>query len=96
MQHLGATFEMTDEIYQFRSWTRQDVHVLLSLDPASVDITKGKRGDRDYALAWWRVCGRGRVFYTALGHRLEVWSDPRFRRHLLGGIRWAMSQDRQR
>lgn len=33
--------------------------------------------------------GNGRVFYTALGHREDVWNDTRFQQHLLGAIRWA-------
>lgn len=89
-RHLGRGFEITDEIYQFRNWSREKVHVLLSLDPRSVDVGKGKRPDRDYALSWVRQYGQGRVFYTALGHRQEVWADERFRQHLLEGIRWAM------
>ncbi len=89
-RHLGAGFEITDEIYQFRDWTRQRVHVLLRLDPRSVDLGLGKRADHDYALSWVRRHGRGRVFYTALGHRREVWEDERFRRHLLEGIQWAI------
>jgi type 1 glutamine amidotransferase len=88
--HLGAAFALTDEIYQFRSWARGDLRVLLRLDPASVDLGRGKRRDGDYALAWTRPYGAGRVFYTALGHRPEVWRDARFRRHLLGGILWAL------
>ena len=90
-RHLGPGFEITDEIYQFRNWSRDKVHVLLSLDPRSVAIDKGKRVDHDYALSWLRQHGKGRVFYTALGHRAEVWEDERFRLHLLEGIRWAMS-----
>jgi type 1 glutamine amidotransferase len=89
-RHLGRAFEITDEIYQFRNWSRDKVHVLLRLDPRSVDVGKGKRADRDYALSWVRQHGRGRVFYTALGHPPEVWEDERFRLHLLEGIRWAM------
>ena len=89
-KHLGPGFEITDEIYQFRSWSRDKVHVLLRLDPRSVDVGKGKRADQDYALSWIRHHGRGRVFYTALGHGREVWEDERFRRHLLEGIRWAI------
>ena len=89
-RHLGKGFEITDEIYQFRNWSREKVHVLLSLDPRSVDVRKGRRPDRDYALSWVRNYGQGRVFYTALGHRQEVWADERFRQHLLEGIRWAM------
>jgi type 1 glutamine amidotransferase len=89
-QGLGRGFEITDEIYQFRNWSRAKVHVLLRLDPRSVDIGKGKRADHDYALSWVGSHGRGRVFYTALGHGREVWGDERFRRHLLEGIRWAI------
>lgn len=91
-RHLPPRFEIADEIYQFRSWSRDQVHVLLSLDPDSVDMSaKGvNRTDRDFALAWTRRYGKGRVFYSALGHNPEVWRDERFTRHLLGGIRWAM------
>jgi type 1 glutamine amidotransferase len=89
-RHLGSVWEVTDEIYQHRNWSREKVRVLLRLDPSSVDIAKGKRTDQDYALAWCREYGKGRVFYTALGHREEVWRDPKFQAHLLGGILWAM------
>jgi uncharacterized protein len=93
-RHLGSSFRMNDEIYQFRNWSRDRVHVLLSLDPDSVDLTKKnvKRKDRDFGLAWTRQEGKGRVFYTALGHREEVWKDERFQQHLIGGIRWALGR----
>ena len=91
-RHLGESFRIHDEIYQYRDWSRDNVNVLLSLDVESVDMTaRGiKRSDRDFALAWTRDEGAGRVFYTALGHRPEVWDDERFQRHLLEGINWAM------
>ncbi|MBI3910634.1 MAG: ThuA domain-containing protein [Armatimonadetes bacterium] len=90
VQSLGDSFEITDEIYQFRDWTRDNLHVILSIDNASLDVTKGKRADNDYAVAWARMEGKGRVFYTSLGHREDVWTDPRYQEHLLGGIRWAL------
>jgi uncharacterized protein len=90
--HLPGNFAITDEIYQFKNWSRDRVQVLLSLDPTSVDLNAAgvNRTDRDFALAWTRSYGAGRVFYTALGHRAEVWSDERFQRHLLGGVHWVM------
>jgi type 1 glutamine amidotransferase len=88
--HLGAAYTVTDEIYQFRDWRRHPLRVLLTLDPGSADLTLGKRADGDYALAWTRDWGEGRVFYTALGHREEVWRDPRFQEHLMRGIEWAL------
>lgn len=93
-KHLGASFKITDEIYQFKNFSRAHVRVLLSLDISSVDLTKKevRRTDKDFALAWTRDYGKGRVFYTALGHRPEVWRDERFQKHLLGGLQWAMKQ----
>lgn len=90
--HLGATWTITDEIYQFRNWDRSSRHVLLSLDTSSVDLTKKgvNRTDGDFALAWTSTPGKGRVFYTALGHRAELWKDPAYQQHVAGGIRWAL------
>jgi type 1 glutamine amidotransferase len=51
---------------------------------------RGTRKDRDNALAWVHEYGKGRVFYTALGHRPEVWKDERFRKHMLGGLRYVL------
>jgi len=91
-RHLGGSFKITDEIYQFKNFSRDRVHVLLSLDPSSVDLNKQgvHRTDKDFALAWTRDYGRGRVFYTALGHRDEVWQDERFQKLLLGALQWVM------
>jgi type 1 glutamine amidotransferase len=91
-QHLGSSFEITDEMYQFREWSREGKQVLLSVDNASINTSRGKRADNDYAVAWTRSEGEGRVFYTSLGHRAEVWRDPRYQQHIAGGIAWAMRQ----
>ncbi len=88
--HLGDSFRIADEIYQFRDFDRRPLRVLLALDTESVDASLGKRADGLYALSWARDFGEGRVFYTALGHRPENWRDPRFLAHLLDGIAWAI------
>lgn len=91
--HFGESFQVTDEIYQFRDpFERARLHVLLSLDLASVDPQREgvHRTDGDFALAWTHPYGQGRVFYTALGHGDDAWKDPRFREHVVGGLRWAM------
>jgi type 1 glutamine amidotransferase len=89
-RHLGESWTLTDEIYQFRGFQRHPAAVLLSLTAAGVDLDKGKRADRDYANAWCKPYGRGRVFYTALGHRPKLWTDPVFTDHVLGGMQWAV------
>ena len=90
-RHLPASIRVYDEIYQVRDWARDDVHVLLSVDTRSVDMSADgiNRTDGDFAVSWTRAHGDGRVFYTALGHEPDVWRDKRFTAHLVGGIRWA-------
>jgi type 1 glutamine amidotransferase len=90
MKPFAEDPEIEDEIYQFRNWSRNDKHIILSIDTTSIDTSKGRREDKDYAVAWARMEGEGRVFYTSLGHRQQVWKDPRFQEHTLGGIRWAL------
>lgn len=89
-RHLPKTFKVKEEVYTFRNWSRGKTHVLISLDNSSVDLSKGTRLDHDYALCWCHRYGEGRVFYTAFGHFKELWREGWFRKHLLGGILWAM------
>ena len=91
-RHFPASFEITDEIYQLNRYSRDKVRVLLSLDPASVDLTKDgvQRADRDFAMAWVRDFGKGRVFSTVLGHRNSVWDDPGIQQMWLEAFRWAV------
>ncbi|MEV6957976.1 ThuA domain-containing protein [Streptomyces sp. NPDC051207] len=85
-RHLPAVWHFTDEWYDFRTNPRPAVRVLVSADETSYE--GGGMGE-DHPLAWCREQGRGRVFYTALGHTPEAYRDPDFRSHLLGGITWA-------
>jgi type 1 glutamine amidotransferase len=80
---LGASFTLTEEFYTFRQNPRPSVHVLLSLDPASV----GAQGD--FPLAWTQTIGRGRSYYNALGHFSETWNDTRFQSQIAAAIRWT-------
>ena len=84
-QGLTSPFELYDEIYLYKSFDRDRVHMLLSLDRHP---NTGEPGF--YPLAWTREQGRGRVFYTGPGHRDDVVQSEWFARHLLGGIRWAL------
>ncbi len=89
-RHLGPVWRVKDEIYEFRENNRPRLHVLLALDrhPDDGHPEAGQPGD--YLIAWCRNYGKGRVFYTALGHRDDVWESREFQQHLLGGIRWAL------
>jgi len=91
-QPVDKPWVINDEIYQQRNWSRDKICVLMTLDPNGTDFTKPgiKREDKDFGIAWCRKVGKGRVFYTALGHREDVWDNPMYQAHLLGGILWAM------
>jgi type 1 glutamine amidotransferase len=88
--HDGS--EITDEIYQFSDtpYSRERLHLILSVDNTSIDVSKGARKDQDYAISWCHDVGKGKSFYTSLGHRKEVWRDERFQQHLIGGLKWAV------
>lgn len=91
-RHLGAWFEFADDIYQFKNFDHRNARILLSLDRASLDLAAPKmnRDDATLPVAWAKTFGTGRVFYTALGDWEPTWRDPRYRTHLIEGIRWAM------
>jgi uncharacterized protein len=78
--------DVLDEIYLFKRFDRARVHMLLALDKHPNTAEPGF-----YPLAWTREHGRGRVFYTALGHREDVLQAGWYEKHVLGGIRWALA-----
>jgi type 1 glutamine amidotransferase len=89
---LGTRFTVFDEIYRFTRANRGEVTMLLSLDRYPTDGLPNAGEPGDLPLAWARNHGRGRVFYTALGHREDVWQNPLYQQHVLGGIRWAIGK----
>ncbi|MBI1902678.1 MAG: ThuA domain-containing protein [Planctomycetia bacterium] len=87
----GQGFDVTDEIYQFKTpYSRDNLRVLLSLDASRFDVSKGKRQDKDFAVAWVHEYGQGRVFYSSLGHREEIYWNPKLLQFYLDGIQYAL------
>lgn len=79
-----------DELYQFDPpYSREKVRVLFGLD-LSETADKGQRPDKDYPLAWIQSVGKGRSFYTALGHNKNAFRDPAFLRLLQDGVQFAL------
>lgn len=75
-----------DEWYNFITSPRGKVRVLASLDETT--YKGGTMGD-DHPVVWGKQIGRGRVWYTALGHTEASFTEPLFLQHLLGGIQVA-------
>jgi uncharacterized protein len=89
---LGSRWLVFDEIYHFKMNNRGKVDMLLSLDRQPADGLPGASQPTDMPIAWTKPYGSGRVFYTALGHREEVWQDKKFQQHLVGGISWVLKR----
>jgi len=87
---LGQRYRVFDEIYKFTTSNRGAVTMLLSLDRQPFDGLPEAGQPGDLPLAWAKDYGRGRVFYTALGHREDVWQSTLYQQHILGGIRWVL------
>jgi len=92
VRHFPHEFVKFDEIYQAKEWSRDKVNVLLSLDPDRLDYNNPRvhRTDHDFAVAWSKMYGKGRVFYSTLGHTEESWTDPDIRKMYFEAIRWAL------
>ena len=85
MSAAGDGFEMTEEWYTLKDHAK-NLHVLLVQEPG----LKGPMYDRPaYPATWAREYEKGRVFYTSMGHRDDVWASPIFESILLGGLSWA-------
>jgi type 1 glutamine amidotransferase len=86
-EKLGDGFKMLEEWYSLKNFA-DDLHVLL------VNETKDMHDDcyqrPPYPATWIRNHGNGRVFYTSMGHREDVWTRPEFQSIVVGGITWAV------
>jgi type 1 glutamine amidotransferase len=89
-RHFPASFQITDEIYQVRNFSRERHHVLMSLDLSKMDMSAKGVKHKDIPIAWMAEYGKGRVFYSGLGHRPEVWDRPDIRKMWVEAVKWAM------
>jgi type 1 glutamine amidotransferase len=92
MRHLPKTFVFRDELYQMKDLSRDRIRVLAHLDPSKLDLTKPlvHRTDGDFPAAWAKSYGKGRVFYSILGHDAEAWDNPVLQQMYFHAIRWAL------
>jgi uncharacterized protein len=92
MRQWARSFVLRDEIYQMKDFSRDSVRVLMSLDAHKLDLTNPKvhRADHDFAVTWAKTYGKGRVYYSTLGHPEDNWDDPRLQQMYLEAIKWAM------
>ncbi|WUR57601.1 ThuA domain-containing protein [Micromonospora chokoriensis] len=86
---LPQRWSRFDELYNYRTNPRGNVHVLATLDETT--YTGGSMG-ADHPISWCQNYSGGRAWYTGLGHTDASYSEASFRQHLLGGIRTAAGE----
>lgn len=94
MAHLPATFAVRDEHYQLKDFSRDRLHVLARLDAGRLDLSVPlvHRTDRDFPVAWTKTYGKGRVFYSTLGHVTELWDTPWLQQMYFQALKWTLEK----
>jgi type 1 glutamine amidotransferase len=94
MQQFPGSFSLKDEIYQIRNYSRENLRVLMRLDANKLDLKNPRvhRADRDFAVTWAKTYGKGRVYYSTLGHPVENWDNPQIQKMYTEAIKWATHQ----
>jgi type 1 glutamine amidotransferase len=90
-RHFPASFALVDEFYQPRDFSREKLRVLLRLDVAKMPPSpRWHRTDGDLPLAWAKMYGKGRVFYSSLGHATETWDNRDVAQMYFEAIKWSL------
>jgi type 1 glutamine amidotransferase len=101
MKPFGSEpFTHTDEFYIFppySPYSREKQRVLMSIDVEKSDRGFGgrfselsTRPDQDYGVAWVKGYGKGRTYFTPLGHTTIMYTDKRWTAHLLAAIQYLL------
>ena len=95
---LPPVWKWEDECY-FLDHLNPDIHILLAADLRTLDDSQkaeypGEVFGHFFPLSWYHEFEGGRQWYTGLGHKSEYYQNESFKKHLAGGIRWAMQKDK--
>jgi type 1 glutamine amidotransferase len=92
MRHFPPRVVVRDELYQLKDFSRAKIHVLAHLDASQLDLKMPlvHRTDGDFPVAWTKMYGKGRVFYSILGHDADDWDEPLLQQMYLQAIRWSL------
>lgn len=88
-EKVGADYSLHEEWYSLKDFS-PDIHVLSVMDAPAMKGDEYKRPP--FPSTWARKEGAGRVWYTAMGHREDIWTNPLFQDILIGGVRWALGE----
>lgn len=85
--HLPKQFSLNDEWYTYNGF-HKNMHVLIMLE------TEGMKGGLyqrpPYPITWCSTYGKGKVFYTGMGHREDVWENPAYQEMVGKAVQWVL------
>jgi uncharacterized protein len=92
MQFFPREFAFHDEFYQTKNFSTEKSRVLMRMDTSTLNMAlpQVQAGDAPYAITWAKMYGKGRVFYSALGHDASTWDNPGIQRMWFNAIEWAL------
>ncbi len=92
MKFFQPVFNMREEFYQISGFSTDKSRILMRLDTSKLDMkTQGvQAADAPYALSWAKMYGKGRVYYSALGHDAATWDNPDIQRMWFEAIKWSL------
>ena len=92
MAHLPDGFSIKDEWYVFQQMNTDAIHVLALLDSGEERAKQRKYDLEPYPIVWCRALGEGRIYYSAMGHRPDVWENETFLSSVDDAVAWATGE----
>ncbi|HIJ66233.1 MAG TPA: ThuA domain-containing protein, partial [Candidatus Hydrogenedentes bacterium] len=96
MANVPDGWTLNEEWYLFRRFDKDTMHVLALLEPGAERAKQEAYNIPAYPIIWCSKQGKGRVYYSALGHREDVWTNPQFQQTVIDAMEWAMGKGRTR
>jgi uncharacterized protein len=92
MKFFPRVFDFHDEFYQIKEFSPEKSRVLMRMDTSKLDMTRPgvQAADAPYAITWAKMYGKGRVFYSALGHDDSTWDNADIQRMWFEAIKWSL------
>jgi type 1 glutamine amidotransferase len=85
----ASDFTLLEEWYSLKNFS-PDLHVILVNETSRMRNWQYERAA--FPATWARMHGRGRVFYTSMGHRDDMWTNPLFQEVMTGAFKWVTGQ----
>jgi len=92
MASIPADWSFEEEWYLFKNFNTETMHVLALLDPGEAGAKQAAYRIAPYPVIWCSALGKGKVYFSALGHREDLWENPTFQASIVDAAMWLMEE----